>query len=219
MGYIRQSNARRAARAGLAIILLFHLADSAHAQAIYRTVDADGRVTFSDQAPKSGESASTLGASGRPASAGGPELPFELRQVVGKYPVTLYTSNDCTPCSAGRNLLTARGIPYTEKTVTSAQDSEALQRISGESSLPFLTIGAQQIKGYSDVEWTQFLSAAGYPTSSILPAGYRNPAPAPLVASQKQADASTSPAQAPGKPAPPPRPVPNIADNPTGITF
>ena len=40
--------------------------------------------------------------------------------------------------------------------------------------------GGQQLKGYSDLEWKQYLDAAGYPKSSQLPSGYRNPPAAPL---------------------------------------
>ena len=70
-------------------------------------------------------------------------------------PVTLYTSSDCAPCNSGRSLLNARGIPYSEKLINTAEDGEALKRLSGDMTLPFLTIGAQQIKGYFDAEWTQ----------------------------------------------------------------
>jgi hypothetical protein len=54
-----------------------------------------------------------------------------------------------------------------------------LQRLSGDTSVPFATIGSQQLKGFSDVEWTQFLNAAGYPQTSVLPASYRPPPPRP----------------------------------------
>src|SRR5690606_9609631 len=116
------------------------------------------------------------------AATGGTALPFELRQVVSRYPVVLYSGNDCAPCNSGRNLLNARGIPYTEKTVTTSEDIEALKRLAGEASLPFLTIGGQRLRGFSDAEWTQYLNAAGYPAQSALPSGYRRAAPSPLVA-------------------------------------
>ena len=99
--------------------------------------------------------------------------------MTSRYPVTLYTSKDCAPCNSGRNLLNARGIPYTEKTITTAQDAEALKRLNSDGSMPFLTIGGQQIKGYSDGEWSQYLDAAGYPKQSQLPSGYQRPAPSP----------------------------------------
>lgn len=190
------------------------------AQTVYRVVGPDGKVTFSDKPPATTANVTATGAGGRAVGVGGPPLPFELRQVVARYPVTLYTASNCVPCGAGRALLAGRGVPFTEKTVTTAEDSEALVRISGESSLPFLTIGAQQIKGYSDAEWTQFLNAAGYPGSSVLPANFRNPPATPLVALQKPAEPKVESAAAPSA-APPAqqRPAPSNASNPAGITF
>ena len=58
----------------------------------------------------------------------------ELRQVATRYPVVLYTGDNCAPCNSGRNLLNARGVPYTEKTVTTNEDAEALKRMAGEAS-------------------------------------------------------------------------------------
>ena len=62
----------------------------AHAQPVYRIVGPDGKVTFSDRAPETlapGARTSTLApvATGSDTSA----LPFELRQVVQRFPVTL----------------------------------------------------------------------------------------------------------------------------------
>jgi glutaredoxin len=193
----------------------------AQAQQVYRIIGPDGKVTFSDKPPPAATnakvSAATPGAG--PGGAAPTGLPFELRQIASKYPVTLYSGNDCGPCVTAKAMLTNRGIPFSERTVTTAEDFKALQRLSGDTSLPFATIGSQQLKGFSDVEWTQFLNAAGYPATSALPASYRPPAPTPLVA------VATAPAPATGtaaRPAPAPAPTappPPSADNPAGIKF
>jgi hypothetical protein len=39
-------------------------------------------------------------------------------------------------------------MPFEERTVKSNEEIEALQRLSGQTSLPLLTIGSQQLKGY-----------------------------------------------------------------------
>lgn len=203
--------------------LLALAAPSSHAQKIYRIVGPDGRVTFSDTPPPPNVQATTMSPSGR--AGGGADvgaLPLALRQIVGRYPVTLYTGDGCQPCNAGRSLLTARGVPFTERTVTTPQDADALQQLSGQNSLPLLTIGGQQIKGFLSSEWVQYLDAAGYPATSTLPSGYRNPSPTPLVAVSKPA-----PTQADGGPtappapvtAPPPPPPAATPDNPSGIRF
>ncbi len=203
---------------GLAAMTL--LAAPVSAQQVFRIVGPDGRVTFSDKPPvdanvKLAPVVPLGGGGGGDSSAA---LPFELRQVASKYPVTLYTANNCAPCGAGRAFLSSRGIPFSEKTVATAEDSEALQRLQGDTTVPLLTVGGQQIKGYSDSEWGQFLAAAGYPARSVLPASYRNPPPSPLVAVQRPATpAAAAQAPAPAR-APSPPPV-EPADNPAGIKF
>jgi glutaredoxin len=187
------------------------------AQQMYRIVGPDGRVTFTDQPPPPSANAKvTTGRGGSfNESSAGAALPFELRSVVQRFPVTIYTSKDCAPCDSGRNLLRNRGVPFTERTIDSPEDAESLKRLSGDTSMPFATIGGQQLKGFSDVEWTQFLDAAGYPKSSQLPTGYRNPVPAPLVAR-----AAPAPAAAPAAAAPTPAAAPaSNTNNPTGIRF
>lgn len=196
----------------------------AAAQGVYRIVGPDGRVSFSDQPPPASNAAPAARTGGASTAGGGAALPFELRQVASRYPVVLYTGNDCAPCNSGRNLLNARGIPYTEKTVTTAEDVEALKRLAGEASLPFLSIGAQRLRGFSDAEWTQYLNAAGYPAQSALPSGYRRAAPSPLVAVTAATPAGPGApaapdagAQAPAAPAEVPVQAP--ANNPAGIRF
>lgn len=192
---------------------------SALSQGVYRIVGPDGRVSYSDQPPPAANARPV--ASGAPGAAGGAnaQLPFELRQVASRYPVVLYTSAECAPCNSGRNLLNARGIPYSEKTITTNEDAEALKRLSGQTSLPFVTIGSQQIKGYSDAEWTQFLDAAGYPKQSALPTAYRRAAPTPLVAVAPAAStAPASTAQSQPAEASTPSVAPPVS-NPAGIRF
>ena len=190
------------------------------AQTVYRVIGPDGKVTFSDKPPVSGTNVTATGLGGKPLEISGPLLPTELRQVVSKYPVTIYTANNCAPCATGRVLLSGRGVPFTEKTVTTNDDAQALQRISGETSLPFLTIGSQQIRGFSDAEWTQFLDAAGYPKTSALPTTYRNPPAAPLVAVLKPPPPAnveeTQRERSPSRPSVAPA---SNTSNPAGIKF
>ena len=191
----------------------------ANAQQIYRITGPDGRVTFSDKPPLDrGVKATTAPSVQLPAASGLANLPFELRQVATRYPVTLYTAPGCAPCVAGRSLLSGRGVPFSENTVTTNEDIEALKRLAGSASLPFLTIGGQQIKGFAEPEWVQFLDAAGYPKTSQLPGSY-SPSPAtPLVAAQDpQRPSARAPAQAERAAAPAQAPAP--AENPTGIRF
>lgn len=200
---------------------------AAQAQTVYRIVGPDGKVTFSDKPPVNSATANVTSPAGKPVPARADEsvLPFELRQSMARYPVTLYAGPGCVPCNAGRLLLQGRGVPYTEFNISSNADIDALQRISGDTSLPFLTIGGQKIKGYSQTEWTQFLNAANYPTSARLPSGFNFAAAKPLVTTQQaekaavnDAPADAANAAAPSGAAPPAAPAANPT-NPTGIKF
>ncbi len=198
---------------------------AADAQSVYRIVGPDGKVTFSDKPPANPATGSATGPAGKPVPPRAEEavLPFELRQSMARYPVTLYTGAACVPCNAGRLLLQGRGVPYTEFNVSSNADIDALQRISGDNSLPFLTIGGQKIKGYSQAEWTQFLNAANYPAASRLPSGFNFAAAKPLVTTQQAeppavAGAPDAAVPSGGAAATLATPAPN-STNPTGIKF
>ena len=205
---------RLAAAAALALVAC----GGAHAQQVYRIVGPDGRVTFSDR-PPSADAAGTQAGGGPRASGANDALPYQLRQVATRFPVTLYTGSDCAPCDSARSLLISRGIPFSERTVESNEDIDALKRLGGGGSLPFGTIGAQQLKGFSDVEWSQYLDAAGYPRQSQLPPGYRRPAAAPLVAATPAPEPQAPPPRAAPAPAPAPAAPGASPSNPAGIIF
>ena len=207
----------------LATLLMTLACASVQAQGVYRIVGPDGKVTFSDRPPADANANAQPArtANETPAIANG-ALPYELRQVANRFPVTLYTGNDCQPCNSARNLLINRGVPFTERTITSNEDIDALKQLSGVASLPFGTIGGQQLKGFSDSEWSQYLDAAGYPSQSQLPPSYRRPAPTPLVAAKPAAPATETAAPAAATPAARPAPAPATGkspSNPAGIIF
>lgn len=194
---------------------------SSPAMALYKVVGPDGKVSYTDRPPadQPSQSLKTNGSVADTAS-----LPFELRQAASRYPVTLYTSNDCAPCDQGRNALKARGVPFTEKTVQTAEDDKALQAREGTRNLPVLRIGSQQLKGFQASDWNGYLDAAEYPKQSKLPPNYQWPKPSPLVqvappakpAGVAEGDASGK-RPLPTAPRVPANPDPDA--NPTGIRF
>jgi glutaredoxin len=181
----------------LSFLLTLLLAAGVQAQQLYKWVGPDGKVTYSDTPPPSAakqvEKKAVTG-SGIATS----NLPYELAETVRNSPVTLYTSTPCAPCDAGRALLTSRGIPFSEKTVTTSEDAARLRQAGGDEQLPLLVVGRNKHKGFSSGEWTSSLTAVGYPQTSKLPPSYRNPpaeAAAPavkaVVASKPSGDEQT----------------------------
>jgi glutaredoxin len=180
----RRSTSRSRPLALAAALLV--AAQFAHAQ--YKVIGADGKVTYSDRAPNPTEGrVSALGARGQAEAAADADLPFELRQVASKYPVTLYTTSGvCDPCVAARQLLKQRGVPYIERQATTSEDVDALEKLSGGRDAPTLTIGVQVLRGLAQDTWNQYLDAAGYPRESRLPPSYQQRPVAPVVERRDQ---------------------------------
>lgn len=158
---------------------------STPAWALYKVVGPDGKVTYTDR-PPSDRPVEQLKTNGASVSTEG--LPYELRQVMARYPVTLYTGKDCSPCDAARQLFKVRGVPFTEKTVSSSEDLQALRQRESTEQLPVVRIGQKQLIGFSQQDWSAYLDAAGYPAKSALPLNYQWPAPSPLATQLKKSD-------------------------------
>jgi glutaredoxin len=198
-------------------LLAVALLAAATASAQYKVVAPDGRVTYTDRpgdAP-AGSRISRVGHEGAAEPSTAPStlasLPFELRQVAERFPVTLYAAADCAPCDRGRQLLQQRGIPYLERRVQTEEDLAALERLAGARTLPVLAVGGQISRGWLESEWVGNLDLAGYPARSQLPRGWQPPPVTPLAARPEPA-AGGGPAMpavpTPAQPAEAPAPRP-----------
>lgn len=193
-----------------AVLLLVGLVPAAHAQ--YKIIGADGRVTYTDQ-PPTGNVKSVEQRSFGGSNAAEVGLPPELEQVMRRYPVTLYSTEKCEPCNSARTFLRARGVPFTERTVRSDEDIIVFRRISPEGTIPVVTIGTGKQLGFEAGALGAALTAAGYPTESRLPEGYKPAGPESVVT-----PISAAPEAAPPLP-PLPRELPPPAEGPPGFRF
>ena len=169
-------------RAAYLVLAMACLATPAAAQ--YKVVGPDGRITYTDRPPSDASARVSTFSRGGSVIEASPQdaLPQELRQAATRYPVTLYSTADCPPCEAGRQLLLQRGVPFTEKRIVSDDDAAALDRVIGARTVPSLSIGSQALRGLSPSEWNAYLDAAAYPRESRLPRGWQAPAATPMVA-------------------------------------
>ncbi|WP_228124566.1 glutaredoxin family protein [Glaciimonas soli] len=153
--------------------LLMTFTATANAQQLFKTVNADGKITYSDTPPVAGKVVTqNVGNANQGNDTSG--LPYELAQAAKNFPVTLYSADKCAPCNEGRQLLQSRGIPFTEKTVNRDGDVAALKEINGNSQIPLLLIGREKVNGFSSSDWSSALTTAGYPKNSQLPKSYHN---------------------------------------------
>ena len=197
-----------------AIALAFALvATSSLAQ--YKVIGPDGKITYTDREPSSSEGKVVPLGNRAVVAAAEPELPFELRQPTSKYPVMLYvTTTACDPCTSARQMLKQRGIPFNERLVVTAEDSEALERLSGAREAPTLMIGSQTLRGYAVDVWSSYLDAAGYPRESHLPASYQYRPATPIVDRRESVTARSD-----TRPEARPTPATPTAPGPGGIRF
>ena len=205
-------------RGPLLALGLLGLASAASAQ--YKSVGPDGRVTYSDIPPappaRVVEQKKLGGDNARP----NPALPFELQQAATRYPVTLYTGDKCPPCDDARTFLRNRGIPFTEKTVTSDDDIALFKQESPDGTAPVVTVGARKSVGFLQGAWSSLLDNAGYPASPAWPRDYPTVAATPLPPTTRAPAQSLAPATPPRSPdavaAEAPAPP---AGNPSGFRF
>ena len=166
---------------------------------LYRWVDAQGKVHYSDQLPPANikQFEKKKAAGGKPSDA---PLPYVLQQAVNKFPVTLYSTDCGEPCAKARELLAKRGVPYTEMDATVPAAQVELKKITGGPlEVPVLKVGTDALRGFAEGKWNTSLDAAGYPqTAMIPPRAPTKPKPAkPSPASRSDLpsdEASASPA-------------------------
>ena len=139
---------------------LLGLAGSVAAQS-YRWTDSQGRTIVSDTPPPAGVGEVSIRGKAAPVAA---ELPYATRQAAARHPVTLYTSASCLEeCRQARELLKARGTPFSEKTVATQEEIDSLKKLAGEAVVPTLQVGRQVQRGFSSELYDKLLDAAAYP--------------------------------------------------------
>ena len=169
----------------------------AYSQAqVYRYVDQDGRIIYSDHAP--------------PANAKNVEIkklrqnlietdaPVSTRMAQERFPVTLYTFACGDLCQRGESLLNRRGVPFTTVDVSKEAGADRLKRLTGEMQAPVLQVGDKLIaKGFNEAVWQGLLTEAGYPQT---PPPRRSQPARPPVEAPKAAVQPPAPPPAPAAP-------------------
>lgn len=139
------------------------VATGAAAQQVYRYVDKDGRVVYSDRGPPS-DARDIQSKRLRGNVIENNETPLASQQAQERFPVTLYSFGCGEVCTAAEALLNRRGVPYTGVNVETPEGAEQLSKMTGELRAPVLQVGDRTfVKGYSETQWNKALDEAGYP--------------------------------------------------------
>lgn len=130
----------------------------------YRWVDPSGRTIVSDTPPPG--TARQLTKTGEAPSEDN-SLSFAMQKAADAYPIVLYTSAGCiAECKQAREILNARGVPFTEKLLQNRADIDELKELVGDAFVPALKVGKQHIRGVETGAYNNLLDLAGYPKAA-----------------------------------------------------
>jgi hypothetical protein len=177
-------NACNRPQPALVLALLLGVASAiadAQVQQVYRYLDAEGKVVYSDKPPPANaKEAQAKRVTGNSIETSA--LSFSTQQAQERYPVTLYTFACGTVCDTAQGMLNKRGVPHTVVDVSVADGADKLKRLSGNLDAPAIQVGEQYSVGFNEAKWQGMLSDAGYPKTPpprITPVA--KPAAAPEV--------------------------------------
>ena len=178
---------------GVSAALIAALA-TAQPQQVYRYVDKEGHIIYSDRAPPP-DSKEVQAKRLSPNYIENNNSPLATVQAAQRFPVTLYTFGCGEVCQNAETLLNRRGVPYTTVNVEDQKGAEQLMKLTGAQQAPVLQVGDKLIaKGFNEARWTTMLDEAGYPKSP------------PRRVATKAAEAAPAAPTAPAAPAAPAAP-------------
>src|SRR6202171_475651 len=145
-----------------ALFLLISGLAAAQVQQVYRYIDLDGRVVYSDKPPPptaKDAQAKRIGANSIETS----DLSYATAQAQERYPVTLYSFSCGVVCDTAQGVLNKRGVPHTVIDVSVGDGAERLKRLSGGLDAPTIQVGDQYATGFNEGQWQGMFNHAGYP--------------------------------------------------------
>jgi glutaredoxin len=134
------------------------LAGSASA-GIYRWVDAEGRIVYSDSPPRQGNTKPVKLETNVVAPAAPPEP--KTAAVQGER-VKLYTTTWCGYCKKARAYLRSRNIPFDDIDVETTDRGRREYREIGGNGVPVIFVGERRMDGYDQGGLQDMLKAAGW---------------------------------------------------------
>ena len=168
-------------------------------QSVYRWVDKDGKVFYSDQPPPADAKSSQQKRLGSGITIDEDQTPYAVQVAVKKNPVIAYLTNCGELCDSARALLAKRGIPYTARDPEkNTNDAAALRKQIGGLEVPVMMVGETQVKGFDEANWNAALDAGGYPRLSPFikaPVPKKSEPAAPAAPTPASSPAAAPPAQ------------------------
>jgi hypothetical protein len=170
---------------------------------LYRYVDADGRVVYTDrQPPPSAKESQIKRAGGNFVETD--KISATTRQAMERFPVTLYAFPCGVLCEDAEASPQKRGIPYTFVNTQDDNGLERLKKLTGGLQVPVLQVGTDVSKGFNETAWEQMLDRGGYAKDAGVRTSVKHtaapPPPPPEPAQQQGFDSAPLPPSASDEP-------------------
>jgi hypothetical protein len=146
----------------MCVALLFAALDAQAQQTVYKWVDKDGKVQFSDTPPPGDvkdSAAKRMG--GATSTRACCRTRPRSRQAQSRW-CSMRRAIAASFARRGRALLTKRGVPFSEKDAKQSEVAAELKEMIGAAQVPVLKVGATPVKGYAEELWQDALDKAGY---------------------------------------------------------
>lgn len=139
-------------------LLLAALSPWAVAQSLYKSVDAQGKVVYSDKPPTSGPVSTVNTASTAVSVVPAPSaderkrLPKVKMPEVGAGQVVLYSAKWCGYCTLAKQYMGQRNIAYQEIDVDTPSGKAAFRQIPG-NGIPVLLMDDRRVDGFTQASY------------------------------------------------------------------
>lgn len=157
-------------RRSFAFVLAFAVLPSFGADTVYKIVDPDGTVRYSDRPPAAGRPADTFEFRHQPFSplpesvlAFRAEMERSIRARAAEYrqpqrgEAQLFTATWCPHCKRAKADLARRGVTYREYDIDTPGGMAAFIQASGRA-VPLLVTQGARVQGYSESSYDRILA-------------------------------------------------------------
>ena len=131
---------------GSLLLLVALYSANANAVKLYKWVDAEGKISYQDQPPPSGQVFEEKSFTDQGASTGtNPDV--SRSRAIRENPIVLYVAENCDSCDMVRTILEMNDAPYQQIAVDSdIAKQDELKKVAGSIRVPTVTIGGQVVE-------------------------------------------------------------------------
>ena len=138
------------------IVSLVLLIPNVLAAEIYKTIDENGRVVFSDKPSQSAEIVEV-----KVNSVEGPATVTDYKSVLSSFNnVVMYSTEWCGVCKRAKKYMQKKGVKFKEYDIEKSSDAKRKFKKLGGSGVPLILVGNQRMSGFSEGKVDAMLAKA-----------------------------------------------------------